>query len=180
MASYLTPIRLDAQVQKPDWYKLWMDHISWTRSVIMGIVNNLPGTDAYVKRLLQNAEEMGEAMSLFVGAAAVPKVKALLREHITLAADIVKTAKAGQSVDSLVAKWRKNGEEIVKLFMLQLGPQAFFFALMWTKHLDATLAEATSHLKKDWVGEITAWDRVYTGAMEMAKAFSSTVETKEN
>jgi hypothetical protein len=157
-----------------NWKQLWIDHVTWTRSVILGILDSLPGTDAYVGRLLQNADDMAKALEPAIGTVGSAQARTLLREHLTIAADILKAAKAGKPVDDLVAKWRVNGKQIVD-FMAK-GKQwrgTEPLREMWTMHLDDTFKEATSHLSKDWPAEIAAWDRVTKGAMEMAYLFNS-------
>src|ERR1051325_11274941 len=74
--------------------KLWEDHITWTRNVICCLVDNLPGTDQAVKRLLKNQDDIGNAIKPVYGADAGSKLTALLHDHITTAADVVKAAKA--------------------------------------------------------------------------------------
>src|SRR5688500_11457038 len=46
-------------------HKLWEDHIVWTRNVILNIMDDLPGTDQAVNRLLQNQEDIGNAVKSF-------------------------------------------------------------------------------------------------------------------
>src|SRR5437868_13497530 len=42
--------------------KLWEDHVTWTRNVILNIMDNLPGTDQAVKRLMQHQQDIGNAI----------------------------------------------------------------------------------------------------------------------
>ena len=74
--------------------KLWEDHITWTRNVICCLVDNLPGTDQAVKRLLKNQDDIGNAIKPVYGANAGNKLTTLLHDHITISADVVKAAKA--------------------------------------------------------------------------------------
>ena len=76
-------------------HKLWEDHIVWTRNVILNIMDGLPGTDQAVNRLLQNQDDIGNAVKPFYGEAGGKELTRLLREHITTAADLLKAAKAG-------------------------------------------------------------------------------------
>ena len=47
-------------------HKLWEDHIVWTRNVILNIIDDLPGTDQAVNRLLQNQDDIGNAVKPFL------------------------------------------------------------------------------------------------------------------
>src|SRR5215212_8149137 len=63
LAQPLTAKKTSRQAYHDEWRKLWEDHITWTRVVIIGILDELPGTDVYVARLLQNYEDMEEALA---------------------------------------------------------------------------------------------------------------------
>src|SRR5207245_86342 len=45
--------------------KLWEDHITWTRLVIVSVLNGLPDTPSTVDRLLQNQADIGNAIKPF-------------------------------------------------------------------------------------------------------------------
>ena len=85
--------------------KLWEDHITWTRLFIVSFVAGLPDTDSTAQRLLQNQTDLGDAIKPFYGDAAGRQLTALLRDHILIAADLLKAAKAGNS--AAVADARK-------------------------------------------------------------------------
>lgn len=54
--------------------KLWEDHVVWTRNVIFNIMDDLPGKDQAVKRLLKNQDDIGNAMKPYYGAEATKKL----------------------------------------------------------------------------------------------------------
>src|SRR2546423_5654308 len=72
--------------------KLWEDHITWTRVFIISAAADLPDKNAATQRLLQNQVDIGNAIKPFYGAAAGDHLTALLKEHITTAAEIVAAA----------------------------------------------------------------------------------------
>ncbi len=74
---------------------LWEQHVAWTRLAIISIVFNLPDVNVTVGRLLQNATHMGLSLEPFYGEDAVKKYSALIKDHLVIAADLVKAAKAG-------------------------------------------------------------------------------------
>jgi hypothetical protein len=144
--------------------------------VIIGILDELPGTDAYIERLLQNYEDMEEALKPYYGDEA-EVLGDLIKDHLVIAAEILQAANNGQPLDDLVASWYANAHDIA-VQMNEMNPQ--FWPLeeteqMWVDHLDATLAEAVAHLTGDFAGEVAAYDEVHDLALEMADFFSDGV-----
>src|SRR5438105_4998598 len=92
--------------------KLWEDHITFTRNVICCIVDDLPGADQAVKRLLKNQDDIGDAIKPYYGDDAGKKLSALLHEHINISADVVRSAKANNktALDSANKKWYDNAD----------------------------------------------------------------------
>src|SRR5678816_4195142 len=90
--------------------KLWEDHVTWTRNVICCLVDGLPGADQAVKRLLQNQDDIGNAIKPVYGEMAGNKLTALLHDHITISADVVKAAKASDNsaLEAANKKWFSN------------------------------------------------------------------------
>jgi hypothetical protein len=159
-----------------EWRKLWEDHITWTRVVIIGILDELPGTETYIARLLQNYEDMEEALAPYYGDEA-EVLGDLIKDHLVIAAEILTALNSGQPTDALVASWYDNAHDIA-VQMNKMNPQ--FWPLeeteqMWVEHLDATLDEAISHFTGDFAGEVAAYDLVHDLALEMADFFSNGV-----
>src|SRR5262249_10166124 len=75
--------------------KLWEDHITYTRNYIISALSDLPDASSVAARLMKNQEDLGNAIVPYYGSAAGQKLTALLKEHIQIATDVVKAAKAG-------------------------------------------------------------------------------------
>ncbi len=152
-------------------HKLWEDHIVWTRNVILNIIDDLPGTDQAVNRLLQNQDDIGNAVKPFYGEAGGKELTRLLREHITIAADLLKAAKAGNnsSFDAANKKWFANADEISG-FLIKANPNWKLNDMkkMMNDHLTLTTEEAVARLKKDYVADVKAYDKVHEEILMMA------------
>lgn len=86
---------------------LWEQHVAWTRMAITSLVFGLPDTDVVLARLLQNPTDMGNALKPFYGESIANAYANLIKEHLLIAADLVKAAKAGDT--NAVAAAEKNG-----------------------------------------------------------------------
>jgi hypothetical protein len=144
-----------------DMRKLWEDHITWTRNYIISAIADLPDLDTAAKRLLKNQDDIGDAAGSFYGTEAGSKLAALLRDHIMIATEVVKAAKAGNNdqVQTAQQKWSANAKDIAT-FLSGANPNWSRRELedMLQKHLDFTTTEAVSRLKQDWAADIKAYD----------------------
>ena len=178
LAQPLTSKKTSRLAHHDEWRKLWEDHITWTRVVIIGILNDLPGTSAYIDRLIQNYEDMEEALTPYYGDEA-EVLGELIQEHLVIAAEILTAAHNGDTaaMNDAIDRWYMNAHEIA-VQMHKMNPK--YWPLeetdqMWAEHLDATLVEATAHLSGDFAAEVAAYDQVHDLALEMADFMSSGV-----
>lgn len=158
------------------WRKLWEDHITWTRVVILGILDDVPGTPAFAARLLQNPNDMAHALRPFYGQDA-DELGALITAHLVIAAQILQAIHDGQPTQNLIAQWYNNGHQIA-IKMSQMNPNFWPFPeaeRMWREHLDATVAEIQAHHNGQFRVEVTAYNIVHRMALEMADFFSNGV-----
>jgi len=155
--------------------KLWEDHVTWTRNVICCLTDGLPGADQAVTRLLKNQDDIGNAVSSYYGNDAGKKLTSLLHEHITTAADVVKAAKKDdkKALDSANKKWYDNADEI-SAFLNGANPNWGLddMKTMMHDHLKFTTDEAVARIKKDYEGDIKAYDKVHDEILKMSDMLS--------
>lgn len=159
-----------------DMRKLWEDHITWTRLVIVGVAADLPDLSPTTDRLLQNQADIGNAIKPFYGEEAGNRLTALLRDHILIAADLLGAAKAGDSeaVADASARWYANADDIAT-FLNGANPKAWpldEMKAMMRSHLDLTLQEAVAHLQGDFGASIATYDQVHQQILHMADMLS--------
>jgi hypothetical protein len=152
--------------------KLWEDHITWTRNVIFCIADGLPGADQATKRLLHNQDDIGNAIKPYYGDAAGKQLTDLLYPHITIAAEVVKAAKAGNktALDDANKRWLANADQIAE-FLSKANPNSWPLAdmkKMMHDHLQYTTDEAVARIKKDYDGDVKAYDKVHDEIMKMS------------
>jgi hypothetical protein len=175
-AAGAAPRRVSPTDLNKDMRKLWEDHITWTRIYIVDTLSELPARKATANRLLANQTEIGDALKPFYGNAAGNKLTALLKSHILIAAEVVDAAKAGDHLKQNAAteRWYENSDAIAD-FLGGVNSENWPPAgmrIMLREHLDATIMEVAAGLKKDWVGEIKAYDKLHGQILEMADMIS--------
>jgi hypothetical protein len=156
--------------------KLWEDHITWTRNVIISFEADLPDLNSVLARLLQNQTDLGNAIKPYYGEAAGDQLTALLREHILGAAKVLAALKAGDqtALQAALDAWYANAHDIA-VFLNSLNPKNWPLAemdQMMRDHLDATTREAVARHQADWSADVAAYDAVHVQALGMADMLS--------
>jgi hypothetical protein len=169
--------KTDAQVFHDAMRKLWEDHITWTRLVIVSISNDLPDTNPTVQRLLQNQVDIGNAIKPFYGEEAGNQLTRLLTAHITIAAEILQAAKTGDTAaqNDAIARWYANADDIA-VFFNHANPENWpldEMKSMMKEHLDRTLQEAVTALNGDYPASISAYEQIHVQALQMADMLSN-------
>lgn len=168
--------KVDAQAFHDAMRKLWEDHITWTRMVIVSTFADLPDQGPTVQRLLQNQEDIGDAIKPFYGDAAGEQLSALLRDHILIAAEILQAAEDGDAaaLEDASERWYANADDIAE-FLHVANPENWPLEEMRTmmrEHLDLTLQEAVAYLNGNYSASIDFYDQVHIQALEMADMLS--------
>jgi hypothetical protein len=99
----------------------------------------------------------------------------LLTQHISIAVDLIKAAKAGNKTAQKQAddRWQANAVDIAT-FLSKANPnwpQATLVDMM-KKHLSTTTTEVVARLMHDYDGDVRAYDAVYEHILMMSDALS--------
>ena len=155
--------------------KLWADHVIWTREYIVAAVAGDSSASAAAARLMKNQEDLGNAIVPYYGSEAGAKLTDLLKQHITIAVDLVAAAKAKDNAKLTDAdkRWHDNARDIAT-FLSGANPNWSMSALqdMLNEHLAMTTEEAKARLEKRWQDDAATFDRIFDQAMHMADALA--------
>lgn len=150
---------------------LWEQHIAWTRAGVMSIIEDLPDVDFAVKRLLRNPQDFEMALKTYYGDAAASKFSDLLKNHLVIAAELVKAAKNGdnKTAEDAEKRWYGNTDEIAE-FLAEINPYWSYklWKTMLNKHLSLTKSEADAILNKNYEQSIALYDEIEKQTLEMA------------
>ncbi len=155
--------------------RLWEDHLTYTRNYVISALADLPDAGPVAQRLLKNQEDIGMAIKPYYGSEAGDRLSGLLKEHIMIAAEVIKAAKANQKeqVAEQQKKWSKNGKDI-SAFLNGANPKWTKAALedMFQKHLDLLTGQVISRLQKDWKSDIEFYDRGHEHMLMVSDALT--------
>ena len=158
-----------------DLRELWSDHVIWTRDYIVAAVGDQPDQQAAAGRLMKNQKDIGAAIATYYGQPAGAQLQKLLEEHISIAVDLIKAAKASDAAGQQKADqaWHQNADAIAD-FLSKANPHwpRATLAEMMNEHLSTTTDEVVARLKKDWEGDVRAFDAVYDHILMMSDALA--------
>jgi hypothetical protein len=157
--------------------KLWEDHITWTRIVIVDFAAGLPDLPTAEARLLRNQVDIGNAIKPYYGAAAGRQLTRLLRVHILEAVPVLAAAKAGDKakLTQALKAWYANAHQIA-VFLSKANPSNWPLAMtstMMKQHLALTTKEAVARLQGKWSADVRAYDQVHAEILKMSHMLSS-------
>jgi hypothetical protein len=169
-------------VLRQEMRRLWEEHVAWTRLAVISLTTGSPDTKATVARLLRNQGDLGKAIKPYYGAAAGNELARLLREHITIAADLIAAAKAGDQarVASEQARWGRNADEIAG-FLKRANPESWKLGemkAMLRTHLGLTTQEVVARLQRKWSADVRVYDAIQRQALGMADMLSDGLVTQ--
>ncbi len=158
--------------------RLWSDHVVYTRCYIVSALAGLQDAQATAARLLKNQEDIGNAIVPFYGKAAGDKLAELLKEHITIAVELVDAAKTGDQNKFADAdkRWTTNANQIAS-FLAGANPNwpEKDVTDLLSLHLKITKEEAVARINKKWEEDIKKFDEIYTEIMVLADALADGV-----
>lgn len=173
---------IDSQVFRNDMRKLWGDHSNLTRLMIISTLGDLPDQSDTAQHLIENQNEIGNAIRPFYGDAAGDQLAGLLREHALIGATMLQALRKADAAtfQESVARWYANADEIAQ-FLHDTNPENW--PLRKTKpmlrvYLDLTLEEALARWSGDFAADVTAHDKVHKQTLEIADMLSEGIINK--
>ncbi len=159
-----------------DYFRmLWSQHVYWTRMAVMGIIYNLPDVQQIQQRLLRNPIDFENALIPFYGRDAAKEFSQLLTDHLSIAAEIVKAAKAGDNkmVNDANNRWHDNADKIAE-FIGSINPYWTVedWSAMIDEHLQLLSDNIARMLAKKYEDSINGFDDIEMQALEMADMMS--------
>jgi len=157
--------------------RLWTDHVTWTRMVIVDFSANAPSLRPDLARLLRNQVDIGNAIKPYYGAAAGTELTSLLHTHIMEAVPVLTYARDGNKTQLSTAldAWYANAHQIAA-FLAKANPASWPLhatTMMMDHHLALTTEEAVAHLKGRWSADIAAYDKVRKEILMMADSLAT-------
>jgi hypothetical protein len=150
---------------------LWEQHVWWTRSFIISVAFSLPDLNFVTARLLRNPRDFQAALEPLYGPGIAAEFARLFTEHLTIAAELVQAAKAGDTARAADAerRWYINADQIAS-FLARINP--FWSEEEWRamlhEHLAITKDEAVAILSGNFERGIQIFDQVELQALETA------------
>lgn len=150
---------------------LWEQHIFWTRLTVNSIIGDLPDAAATTARLLRNPDDFAAVLTPYYGPTIANEFARLLREHLTIAAELVMNLKAGntQAAQDAQRRWYANADAIAD-FLARINP--YWSKQEWQnmlyEHLRLLTDEVSTRLAGDYVKNIALSDQIEPQALEMA------------
>lgn len=150
---------------------VWAQHATWTRMVIISIAEGLADEKETTSRLLRNPVDTAALFRPLYGGCIADRLQSLLIDHLTLAAQLVKAAKAGNApaAAEFERRWYANADEIAAL-LSAINPywSRETQTTMWHMHLAQVKSQAVARLNKDYASDIAFYDEGERHIMEMA------------
>ena len=154
---------------------LWEQLATWTRMTIISIAEGLPDEAQTTMRLLRNPGDIAAVFRPLYGNSVADRLSDLIKEHLVIAADLVKAAKAGNSVAAaeIERRWYANADEIAALLSC-INPywSREGMTRMWHDHLSLVKSQAVARLKKDYRSDIAFYDEGERLLLGMADDFT--------
>lgn len=86
--------------------KVWQEHIFWTRSAIVSILENMDDIQAVSSRLMQNPMDIAMVFKPYYSSEVMREIERLIKEHLTIAANLLMALNKNDKME-----FRKYNEE---------------------------------------------------------------------
>jgi len=168
--------KIDSQVFRTTMRQLWEDHSERTRELIVSTLSDLPNQNETSQNLIQNQNEIANAIKPFYGDPTGDELAELFKEHTEISVTMLQAARKAdpEEFEDSVARWYANADEIAE-FLQETNQENWPFRKtrpMFRIYLDLTLEEALARWKGDFAASDAAHDKVRNQAHKIADMLS--------
>lgn len=152
----------------------WLEHVFWTRLLLISIADNLGDLEVTKNRLLQNPRDIANIFRRYYGNNIANTIQRLLTEHLTIGGDLIVALKNNnqQLARELNERWYRNADEMADAFssINPFYPREQVRQMLY-EHLRLTTEEVSARLRKDYAADIRAYDMVQREVLMMSEFF---------
>jgi hypothetical protein len=153
----------------------WLQHVYWTRMLIISIAERLKDLDPVTARLLQNPNDIASIFAGYYPPETAMAIASLLTEHLQIGAALITALRDGKTAqaDALDRQWYINADKMADAFA---GINPYYrrevIRDMLYRHLDLTKQEVAMRLAGNYPADIRAFGAVEQEALMMADLFT--------
>jgi hypothetical protein len=181
IAAFTGTARADQKPSTPgelrmEMRRVWDDQAIYTRNFIVSTLAMQEDQGPVTQYLIDHQDVIAAAIEPFYGKEASERLAVLLREHVILTADLVRTISEGdiERIPRLRAYWFDNVEQIAT-YLSTLNPRWNKRQLedSFTRYLDLTMDEIEGRSIRNWDWDVAAYERVGNHTARLADFLSN-------
>lgn len=155
---------------------VWLQHVYWTRMLLISIADRLRDQSAVTNRLLQNPNDIADIFSNYYSADVAKLIAQLLTEHLKIGAALITALRDGKTTEAnnLNRQWYLNADKMADAFA-SINPYYLREDVrkMLYDHLKLTTQEVAMRLAGNYTADIEAFHKVEQEVLSMADYFTS-------
>lgn len=154
----------------------WIQHVYWTRMLLISIAERLADQSDVTKRLLQNPFDIANVFGNYYPEEIVARIAQLLTEHLQIGADLITALRDGKTEEAndLKGQWYINADKMADAFS-SINPNYDYEEVqkMLYTHLELTTQEVAMRLARNYPADIESFNEVEREVLTMADYFSA-------
>jgi len=158
-----------------DMREVWIQHVYWTRMLLISIADRLNDQQYVTARLLENPADIANIFERYYPVETAGTVQQLLTEHLQIGASLITALRDEELAKAadLNRQWYVNADQMAEAFS-SMNPyyNRDEVRMMLYKHLELTTDEVKNRLAGDYPADIESFDKVEAEVLEMADYFS--------
>jgi hypothetical protein len=148
--------------------KLWVQHLIYTRLVVMAFLSGSPELTDLSNRLMQNQKDIGQLMGTVFGKNVGDAITNVLTKHIQITVQVLTAVKSNDKInqDTTIKAFYQNADDIGK-YLDQLY-RTNIFRQHLKMHIQLLIQNVVDYANKDYAADIKSFDNYVNAGVKMA------------